>query len=473
MDLPSEHEIEIEQCRRSLSYFAKQAWEIVEPGRQYKHGWHIDAICAHLEAVSQGQIRNLLINMPPRHMKSLLVSVFWPCWEWTILPETRWLYSSYADSLSIRDSVKCRRIIQSPWYQKHFGHIYSLTNDQNEKKRFDNDRTGYRLSTSVGGAGTGEGGDRVIVDDPHKVGEADSKTTRDSALVWWDSEMSTRGNDPQTVAKVIVMQRVHQNDLSGHVLSQGGYEHLMLPAEYEGRKVMTSIGWEDPRKEKGELLWPDRFGKTELIEAKKRMGSRQAAGQLQQRPASEGGDIIKRDWIKFWSVLPDRFHEEIITVDATFTGKATSDFVAIQCWGRIGADKYLKDQVYEQMGIMDTIKALLVFCKRNRHASLKLIENKANGPAIEDVLKSKVSGMVLWDPIGDKVARLNAVAPQYEGGNVYLPSPQMYEWSADFLEELLTFPNSTHDDRVDASTMALLRLEESNTNNVGTIRIVP
>lgn len=459
-------------CRRSLAYFSEQAWSIVEPANNFVRGWHIQAIAEHLEAVSRGEIRNLLINMPPRHMKSLLVSVFWPCWEWLIRPESRWLYASYAEPLSVRDSVKCRRIIQSPWYQKNFGHIFTLTSDQNEKKRFENDRTGYRIATSVGGAGTGEGGDRIIVDDPHKVGEAESKTMRESALTWWDAEMSSRGNDPKTVAKVIVMQRVHQNDLSGHVLAQGGYDHLCLPAEYEGKKIITSIGWEDPRDKVGDLLWPARFGATELTESKKRMGSRQAAGQLQQRPSAEGGDIIKRSWINYFDTRPEKFNELLISVDATFTGKSTSDFVAMQVWGRIDANKYLLDQVYDQLGIMDTMQALIKLSRRWPEAALKLIENKANGPAIEDMLKSKISGIVLWEPKGDKIARLNAVSPQYESGSVFFPNPVNYPWVADFVEELITFPNSTHDDRVDASTMALLRLEESNTHQVGLIRVL-
>ena len=167
-------EIDQELARRRLREFVRQAWPIVEPSTPFVPGWHIDAIIEHLEAVSRGQIRNLLINVPPRHMKSLLVSVFWPAWEWIRWPERRWLYSSYAASLSIRDSVNCRRLIESPWYQRRWGHVFSLTSDQNTKGRFDNNRTGYRLTTSVGGAVTGEGGDRIICDDAHNVQEAES-----------------------------------------------------------------------------------------------------------------------------------------------------------------------------------------------------------------------------------------------------------------------------------------------------------
>src|SRR5437016_131595 len=176
---------------RSLLEFVRQAWPIVEPSTPLVPGWHIDAIIEHLEAVSRGQIRNLLINVPPRHMKSLLVSVFWPAWEWIRYPQRRWLYSSYGAQLSIRDSVKCRRLIESPWYQQRWGDRFALTSDQNTKGRFDNNRSGYRLSTSVGGAATGEGGDRIVCDDPHNVQEAESDSVRKATVDWWDVVMST------------------------------------------------------------------------------------------------------------------------------------------------------------------------------------------------------------------------------------------------------------------------------------------
>src|SRR5215813_622788 len=155
-------EIDRELATRNLGDFVRQTWSIVEPATPFVPGWHIDAIVEHLEAVSACQIRKLLINVPPRHMKSLLVSVFWPAWEWIRFPERRWLYSSYAASLSTRDSLKCRRLIESHWYQVRWGHVFTLTSDQNTKGRFDNNRSGYRLSTSVGGAVTGEGGDRIV-----------------------------------------------------------------------------------------------------------------------------------------------------------------------------------------------------------------------------------------------------------------------------------------------------------------------
>src|SRR5271168_477551 len=256
--------VERECAARSLREFVRQAWHVVEPATPFVPGWHIDAITDHLEAVTRGDIRNLLIYVPPRHMKSLLVSVLWPAWEWIAHPERRWLYSSYAATLSIRDSVKCRTLIESPWYQRFWGDRYTLASDQNTKTRFDNNRSGYRIATSVGGTATGEGGDRIVCDDPHNVQDAESDSVRKATLDWFDVVMSTRVNDPRTAAMVVVMQRCHQRDLSGHLLEQGGYEHLCLPAEYEGPGRVTSIGFSDPRKEVGELLWPEQFGPEEI-----------------------------------------------------------------------------------------------------------------------------------------------------------------------------------------------------------------
>src|SRR2546421_5932599 len=184
-------EIDKELATRSLREFIRQAWPILQPVTPFVPGWHIDALCEHLEAITYGHIRNLLINIPPRHMKSLTVSVFWPCWEWIRWPERRWLFASYAERLSIRDSVRRRRLILSPWYQSFFGDRFQLTGDQNEKHRFDNDHSGSRIATSVGGSNTGEGGDRVVCDDPHNIEEAQSEPMRQRACDWWDTVMST------------------------------------------------------------------------------------------------------------------------------------------------------------------------------------------------------------------------------------------------------------------------------------------
>jgi len=446
----------------TLPQFIKAAWHIVEPGRDYQHNWHIDAISDHLSAVTLGDLKNLLINIPPRHAKSLTVCVFWPCWEWAeINPASRWLFSSYAQSLSKRDSLKCRRIIQSRWYQQRYGHCFKLTGDQNEKLRFENDRTGHRIATSVGGAGTGEGGDRIVVDDPHKVNEAESEAVRESTLEWWDEEMSTRGNDPKTAAKVIVMQRVHDKDLSGHVLEQGGYTHLCLPAEFEPNRRSVTPLWSDPRTAPGELLWGDRVGQGELTEFKTRLGSYGYAGQFQQRPSPATGGLFKRDWWKFYKVPPANFDRVIQSWDCTFKDAKTSDFVVGQVWGKAGSEYYLLDQVRDRMDINATLTAIRSLSAKWPQAKAKLVEDKANGSAVIDLLKREISGLIPINPQGGKVVRATAIAPYIEAGNVYLPDPSIAPWAHDLVEEFSAFPNGANDDQVDSASQSIAWLEEN------------
>ena len=295
------------EAAKNLRSFITMAWPVVEPATPFISGWHLDAICEHLMAVTRGEIRNLLINIPPRHMKSLAVGVFWPAWEWTTAPHRRWLFASYALSLSERDSLRCRRLIESPWYQRHWGDRFALCGDQNTKLRYENNHAGHRIATSVGAAATGEGGDYVVVDDPHNVIERESDAARIAALMWWDETMSTRLNNPKTGAKIIVMQRIHEKDLSGHVLQQGGYIHLNLPAEFElSRRCVTVIGidsprsWSDPRGTDGDLLWEQRIGDREIADFKVRLGPEGYAGQFQQRPSPAGGGRFKAEWFRYY-----------------------------------------------------------------------------------------------------------------------------------------------------------------------------
>lgn len=230
-----------------LRKFIELAWHTVEGGSHYSSNWHIHAITEHLEAVSSGDIKRLIIAVPPRSMKSVSVAVMWPAWDWIKRSDRRFLFSSYAQSLSIRDSARCRRVIQSPWYQARWGHLFRITSDQNTKQRFDNDKTGYRLSTSVGGTLTGEGGSVVVVDDPINSRDADSALKRESMLTWWKEFMSTRLNNPAEGAFVIIQQRLHERDLIGdviktHGLVETGGEYVYLCYDNE-MEILTEYGW--------------------------------------------------------------------------------------------------------------------------------------------------------------------------------------------------------------------------------------
>ena len=356
-------DLQTEKAKRSFREFVAQGWHVLEPGTPFVDGIHVQAMCDHLQAVVEGRIRNLIINVPPGHAKSLLTAVFWPAWVWINRPETRWLFSSYREPLATRDSVKCRRLIESDWYQERWGARYQLSDDQNQKSRFENTATGYRVVVPMY-SGTGERGDYVVVDDPHSVDQAESDVERRSAIEWWNGSMTTRLNDLSTGHKVVIQQRLHEADLTGDLLSKGGYELLCLPAEFEPEcRCSTSIGWTDPRKDFGDLLWPGRVTRTNLTELKVSLGSYRYAGQYQQRPSPAEGGILKRSWWRFWRPahldlppvqvstpdgevlsiqavpVPAQFDTMIQSWDMAFKDLATSDYVVGQVWGAVKADR--------------------------------------------------------------------------------------------------------------------------------------
>lgn len=269
------------RCEADLSYFLKKSWPSMEQS-QYIPGFHTDAVCEHLMAVSSGEINRLLINIPPRTGKTNAVSIAWPAWTWaqqeiTDLtgPQTAFLCASYGNSLALDISTKCRRLIESDWYQNYWGDRFDIRADQNTKSRFDTTAGGARIATSVGGALTGLGANILIIDDIHNAQEMESQTVIKSAVQWFSEGLQSRLNNPKTGAIVVIMQRLSDEDLSGYILSkESGYVHLNLPLEYDStRHCSTSIGWTDPRTEDGELLCPLRIGPDEAEKLKKDLGS--------------------------------------------------------------------------------------------------------------------------------------------------------------------------------------------------------
>src|SRR5262245_21046519 len=277
-------------ARKSLYEFVRQGWHEIEAA-PFIDNWHIGIICEHLQAVTAGQIKNLLINIPPGLGKSLLTCVFWPAWEWAIDPTVRWLFASYDQQLSVRDAVRCRALFSRPWYRALCKRPFRLTGDQNQKTYYANNHGGYRLSTSIGGHGSGEHPDRIVCDDPHNVQQAESPAERHSVLGWWDQTISTRGVS-RNARRVIIMQRLHHEDLSGHVLAQGDFEHICLPMRYEQtHSRSTCLGQPDPRTQEGQLLCPEQFSEAAVARLERSLGSYGTAGQLQQRPVPLGGGM--------------------------------------------------------------------------------------------------------------------------------------------------------------------------------------
>lgn len=300
--------------------FIPLVWEAVEPTRPFVRGWAIDAICDHLEAVSRGEIRRLLMNVPPGFMKSLATDVLYPAWEWgpRNMPGKRYVCASYSQDLTVRDNMRTRAVITSPEYQSMWGDRFSLDPDQNAKQKFSNNKRGFKLATSVHGLSTGERGDCVIVDDPHNVLEAESDAKRNTALQWFTEVMPTRVNDIRTGCFIVIMQRVHENDVSGLILEKElGYTHLCIPMHYDPDhphvdKRRCWSGWNgDPRKEDGELAFPERYPEKEIEEMSKIMmswgGTYAVAGQFEQRPEPRGGGMIREEWLELVDGHPGGF----------------------------------------------------------------------------------------------------------------------------------------------------------------------
>lgn len=473
----------------SLFEFCRQAWALIEPGVEFVDGFHIRVICEHLEAITRGYIRRLLINVPPRTSKSTIVSVMWPCWEWIARPQEKYLCASYSAILSTRDNLKARRIIQSDWYQRRWGDHVRLSGDQNQKTRFENTSFGYRLATSVGGTATGEGGSRIIIDDPHSAQEAQSDVIRESAIDWLRSTMSTRLNTPKKDAIVIVMQRLHEEDASGYVLKQGGYEHLCLPMRFEvdeklGVRRKTILGDYDKRFIPGELLLPDRFGEDEVQFLEKELGEYGTAGQLQQRPAPAGGGILKTKFIKLWRAtdpLP-QFDFIIQSYDTAFTDDPDNDYTACNVFGIF----WNVEKQKRCMLILDSWNDHLTYPvlrqkvigdwrafyggddkgRKGRRADIILVEEKASGISLLQDLKLANIPAATYNPgRADKAQRAHLSAPLLELEVMYVLESskrpnQPISWVEPLIEQMQKFPAIKKKDLVDAWTQGVIYIKD-------------
>jgi predicted phage terminase large subunit-like protein len=454
IDLPYVH---AELAKRNLEEFLRlYAWPVLWPGTAFVEGWHVGAICEHLEAVSTGQIRRLIINMPFRMLKSTIISQTYPAWDWILNPSRQFLTASYAGDIAMRDAVDARRIIESPAYRVAFGDVFRLTTDQNVKGRYENDKRGVRKVTSTDSAGTGFGGDIRIVDDPVSAKRADSVLALNHSIEWWRGTMATRANDPAAGPAVVVHQRLNSRDLTGYLLAEEkGWDHLVLPMRYDPKlRKTTSLGFQDPRKVPGEVLHPARLPDAAVAELETSIGEYHRNAQLQQNPNPRGGIIFARsDW-KFWRAEPE-IDELILSVDCTFKDVESSDFVAIQAWGVKGANKYLLKRHKERLNFAATCVAVRAMKALFPRAIAVLIEDKANGSAVIETIAGEVAGVLAINPEGGKIARAYAMQPEQQAGNIFLPDPSVDPKIEQFLEEASGFPGAPYDDEVDAMTQAI------------------
>jgi len=440
-----------------LAEFVRQAWHVIEPGTELVWGWHIDAICEHLEAVTDGRVRRLIINIPPGLMKSVLVSVMWPAWMWLRGPDKRLLAGSYEQSLALRDAVRTREILTSEWFRETFLPGWTLKRGQNVKSRYANTAAGERMSFSVGGKLTGFRGNGWIVDDPLNMKDAMSEAARDEAIRVVSKALPTRLNDQRTGWRVIVMQRLHEEDPTGYLLDKSpkGWCHLCLPMEYDPEiAIATQIGWTDPRTEPGELLFEEMFPESVLADMREDLGPAEYAGQFLQRPTPAKGLVFERDWIRYVDAPPPEFDEVIISVDCAFKDLESSDHVAMGVFGKRGPNFYLLEVVHGKMSYLGTKEALRALCARWPIAHVKLVEDKANGSAIINELGREIGGLVGINPKDSKIARARAISGHVQAGNFYvLRSLPILDY---LVYELTKFPLAKNDDLVDMITQALL-----------------
>ena len=453
----------------TLKEFVEQAWRLLEPVSTLVWSWHLDLICEYLTLIRDGNFKTIcpdcegiIFNVPPRTMKSLLISVFFPVWVWTTDPSRRFMFVSYSEKLSTQHSIFRRSVIESPWYQKEWGSVFTLSRDQNVKSHYGNSERGAMFSTGMQATATGMGGDILIFDDPLNPEQAISQVEREAVNLRFDTTFRSRINDPATGVKIIIMQRLHELDLTGHVLARESsrWKHVSLPAVAEKDQQ-----WKFPESKEvvnqkaGQLLWPARLPQSFLDSQRIGMGSWAFNGQYLQTPAPLDGGIIKRQWVRFYRQLPEKFEFMVQSWDCTFSGGQENDFVAGQVWARSGGKYFmLPYRTYDRLDFGPTMAAIKACHAKFPQAHAVLIEDKANGPAIISELQKEIAGVVAVNPEGGKLARAQATAPLWESGSIELPDPQVFgcTWIEDYLHNICTFPKAAHDDDVDATSQALI-----------------
>lgn len=460
-----------ELCRRSLAAFAKRAWPVLEPATDLKWGWALDAICAHLEAVTNGDINRLLINVAPGSMKSLLTGVIWPAWEWgpRAMPHLRFLGTAHKQDLAVRDNMKCRRLVQSTWYQRLWP--VRLSKDQDAKTKFENDATGFREAMAFTSM-TGSRGDRVLLDDPHSVDDANSPVKLAGDILTFREALPSRVNNDQS-AIVIIMQRLNEKDVAS-VAIELGYEHLCIPMRYEpDRHCTTSIGWSDPRTVEGELMFPERFPEKQVAELERTLGAYATASQLQQRPAPRDGGLFKRSWFQPIPALPANIKRTARAWDFAATAKATGsdpDWSAGVRMSNTADGLYIIEGCNRFRGSPMEVEAAVKAQAGidGKAVTIRLAQDPgAAGKAWLAAMVKLLAGYPIKTerPTGDKATRASPLAAQAEAGNVRIlvtGDADRDAWIGPFLDELCLFPAGAHDDQVDAAADAFAELALGN-----------
>lgn len=496
----------------SLYEFIKQAWYEIEPGFTYVDNWHIKAICDHLEAAYQGDISRLLINIPSRCMKSTICNIGFPAWVWAKEPRLKFLNVSGDFLLSVRDNVKCRRLIQSPWFQKYWGDKVRIAEDNNTKKRYGNTAGGEKLIKTIQGSAMGEGANFVIVDDGNSSKDIFSTVRREFTNEVIDSTITVRIDRisaDRAGCFINIQQRLHQFDITGHWLAKGDSSvvHLMLPMEFEAkRKCITiplkgsKIAWEDPRKEEGELLWPARCDAEELAKRKIGYGSAYTqAAQLQQNPTPAGGHIIKRNWFQEWkhptfpkiqyiiqswdtalSVAEDACDSAVTTWGVFQNEYGNNNIILMHCWSGKLENPDLRKMIKRCANNFDTYNYKI--SGTGRAPDIVLIEKAANGLAlIQDLWRAGIQ-VTAFDPKNhgfkpesgisptSKIARTHYASVLIEQGLVWIPMQpgplhtfdRPYQFAEKFIDACLRYPRGTGKDLLDSMSQSFIWVKARN-----------
>lgn len=466
-ELSYEEIAEAENLRRSFKLFAQAAWHVIEPGTPLLWNWHLDVICDHLQAVYERRIKRLAITIAPGHAKSSFISVLFPVWCMLNDPCERWLCASHSIDLATRDNKNRRDLILSEWFQARYGHLFQLSHSQSVKVYWENDHRGYSLAIAVRSSGTGKRGTHLLIDDANNAmaGLADIEATKE----WFGKTWVSRLNDQENGPMIIVGQRLHEDDLIGHVLKLGGWEHVDLPEEYEPSRIQeTSLGSYDIRTKEGELLWPEKFPREVLDKLKRGLGPLNYSAQYQQSPVPASGGTFQQRHERAFSITHDSYILQtpkgpravlkkdctlFLSVDPAISEKQEADFMVIQTWVQTPIKDLLllhshrghwshndqQDEVEEQF-------------QARRGVDFAAVETVAYQNALFQDLINKGIPCKPFRPHTDKVARAASAAIWHANGKIYFLEGA--DWLPELQKELYKFPRASHDDQVDALSLA-------------------
>lgn len=455
-------DLDREQVRRGGFYeFVRRAWSQVETAT-FVDNWHINVMCQLLQCTIRGSVRDLLINIPPGFSKSLIVSTLFPAWVWTEKPDHKFICASYDPGISLRDAKRHFELINGDWYRERWGVLLDGDVGRFAYGDFSTTSGGFRITTSIRGQATGRHAHTLIFDDPHKPLDIEKNPDPDSGELltvknWWKGTVPTRRASPvENFVRIGVMQRLHEDDLSGVFLQEGDVEHLCLPMRYDPERPCKY----DIRTVKGELLCPQRFDETTVAKMEKLLGAINTAAQFGQTPTPPHGAIFKKEHFKHFNPkdVPFLSTYSVVSVDASFKNETEASDVAIEVWGKLGPFFYCYHSVSDTMDLWQTLDAIAIVYAMFPATGL-LVEDKANGPAIIGWFRKKLSNVLAFDPKSSKEARAMAASVHYQAGAAH--HAEGAEWLERKESNLLKFPRGSKKDDVDATAQALLYLADS------------